>query len=589
MREHRRRGSRPTAARRGRRSRARRAATTIRTAGSTRTIPNIILLVADQGAVVTLNGGETWSSWYNQPTAQLYHVTTDNAFPYRVCGGQQESGSACVAEPRQRRRRSRSATGIPVGVEEYGYVGARSAESRHRLRRRSVTRFDRRTGQVSNVGPVPADVAAAAGAGTPAYRTGAHAAGRLLAGRQAHAVLREQRPVEDDRRRRSRWTRISPDLTRADVRAAGERRQVRGSVAASPQRGVIYTIAPSYRRRQPHLGRHRRRRHPRRPPTAARTWKDVTPPRLKPWAKVFNHRRGPLRRADRVRGGQHAAARRHAPAHLPHARRRQDVDGDRQRHPGRRGRPTRCARIRRTQGPALRRHRARGLRLVRRRRSLAVAAAQHGRRRRCATSSSRTTTSSRRRTGAASGSSTTSRRCGRSSAKAPLDGRSAVLFKPPTAWRVRWNTNTDTPLAAGGAGGAESARGRHHRLLPASRQAIGAGDAGDRRSRTAGSCADTRARIRSRAFPIRRTRRCRCTGSARRRCSRPRRACTASPGTCTISRCRSAGGGGSGRRPADCGDSRQHGAGADDAVGVAGDLHGEADGEREDVTRSRSS
>lgn len=59
--------------------------------------PNIILLVADQGAVVSLNGGETWSSWYNQPTAQMYHVNVDNDFPYRVCGGQQESGSACVS------------------------------------------------------------------------------------------------------------------------------------------------------------------------------------------------------------------------------------------------------------------------------------------------------------------------------------------------------------------------------------------------------------------------------------------------------------------------------------------------------------
>ena len=45
--------------------------------------PEIILLVSDQGAIVTVNGGETWSSWYNQPTAQMYHVNADNAFPYR--------------------------------------------------------------------------------------------------------------------------------------------------------------------------------------------------------------------------------------------------------------------------------------------------------------------------------------------------------------------------------------------------------------------------------------------------------------------------------------------------------------------------
>ncbi|HXA03671.1 MAG TPA: hypothetical protein VNY30_02490, partial [Bryobacteraceae bacterium] len=59
--------------------------------------PNIILLVGDQGAVVSVNGGRTWSSWYNQPTAQLYHVSTSNTFPYQVCGGQQESGSVCTS------------------------------------------------------------------------------------------------------------------------------------------------------------------------------------------------------------------------------------------------------------------------------------------------------------------------------------------------------------------------------------------------------------------------------------------------------------------------------------------------------------
>ena len=55
-------------------------------------------MTSDQGAIVTLNGGETWSSWYNQPTAAFYHVSTDNSFPYRVCGGQQESGSACMRD-----------------------------------------------------------------------------------------------------------------------------------------------------------------------------------------------------------------------------------------------------------------------------------------------------------------------------------------------------------------------------------------------------------------------------------------------------------------------------------------------------------
>ena len=81
--------------------------------------PNIILLVSDQGGVVSANRGESWSNWYTQPTAAMYHVTADNAFPYRLCGGQQDSGSACVD--------SRGMDGEitfhdwhPVGIEEYG-------------------------------------------------------------------------------------------------------------------------------------------------------------------------------------------------------------------------------------------------------------------------------------------------------------------------------------------------------------------------------------------------------------------------------------------------------------------------------------
>ena len=59
--------------------------------------PDIILIASDQGAIITVNGGETFSSWYNQPTAQFYHVSTDNAFPYNVYSGQQESGSVGIA------------------------------------------------------------------------------------------------------------------------------------------------------------------------------------------------------------------------------------------------------------------------------------------------------------------------------------------------------------------------------------------------------------------------------------------------------------------------------------------------------------
>src|SRR5262249_23098878 len=54
------------------------------------------ILGVDQGAVVSTNGGETWSSWFNQPTGQFYHLTTDARFPYWVYGPQQDSGAAGV-------------------------------------------------------------------------------------------------------------------------------------------------------------------------------------------------------------------------------------------------------------------------------------------------------------------------------------------------------------------------------------------------------------------------------------------------------------------------------------------------------------
>src|SRR5205085_2066267 len=111
----------------------------------------LLLLATDQGAVISVNGGQTWSSWYNQPTAQFYHVITDNQFPYRVYGGQQESGSAGVT--------SRGDDGQitfrewhPVGAEEYGYI-APDPLNPNLIYGGKVTRYDRTTGQVQNVAP----------------------------------------------------------------------------------------------------------------------------------------------------------------------------------------------------------------------------------------------------------------------------------------------------------------------------------------------------------------------------------------------------------------------------------------------------
>ena len=116
--------------------------------------PKILLVVSDQGGVVSANRGASWSNWYTQPTAAMYHVTADHAFPYRLCGGQQDSGSACVA--------SRSMDGEitfhdwhPVNIQEYGIAAPdpNDPDLVYGSARTNVTLYNRRTGQSTNVGP----------------------------------------------------------------------------------------------------------------------------------------------------------------------------------------------------------------------------------------------------------------------------------------------------------------------------------------------------------------------------------------------------------------------------------------------------
>ncbi|MEO6799339.1 MAG: hypothetical protein ABI178_05340, partial [Rhodanobacter sp.] len=116
--------------------------------------PDIVFVVADQGATVSANRGASWSNWYNQLTGAMYHVSTDDAFPYRVCSGQQDSGSACVA--------SRSMDGRitfhdwhSVSIQEYGIAASdpKDPDLVFGSGRNNVTLYNRRTGQTTLVGP----------------------------------------------------------------------------------------------------------------------------------------------------------------------------------------------------------------------------------------------------------------------------------------------------------------------------------------------------------------------------------------------------------------------------------------------------
>ena len=113
--------------------------------------PEIIALAVDQGATISVNGGQTWSSWYNQPTAQFYHVITDNEFPYWVYGGQQESGSVGTA--------SRSDFG-EITFRDWTPSATKNTATSPLIRLHpnliyggKVTVFDRNTGQTRDVSP----------------------------------------------------------------------------------------------------------------------------------------------------------------------------------------------------------------------------------------------------------------------------------------------------------------------------------------------------------------------------------------------------------------------------------------------------
>jgi photosystem II stability/assembly factor-like uncharacterized protein len=240
------------------------------------TNPDIIALVSDQGAVITLNGGSTWSSWFNQPTAQLYHVSTSASFPYRVCAGQQESGSLCISS----RGNDGSVTARdwhPVGAIEYGYVAPDPLDPDliYGAGRMNVSRFHWSTGLVEDITPIPVK-----GADDRADRTEP----LMFSPTDPHTLYYAANKLYRTRDGGMSWDVISPDLTR-------ESPGIPASVGTlhnpniEKQRGAIYALSVSPRNGDilwagtddgliwlsSDGGKH---------------WANVTPPSLTPWSKV---------------------------------------------------------------------------------------------------------------------------------------------------------------------------------------------------------------------------------------------------------------------------------------------------------------
>jgi len=237
------------------------------------------ILGVDQGTLITLNGGKTWSSWFNQPTAQIYHVSTDSRFPYWVYGAQQDSGAVALPS------RTEDVDGITMQDFHEVTAGGESGmiapdpDDANIVYGGTVSKLDLRTGQTRNVDPTLAYPAI--------HYRGAWTLPLAFSKRGKKTLYFANQRLFRTADGGEHWAPVSPDLTRPD---AGVPPNLDAPTASdddhvSKRRGVIYTIAPS--------------------PLAADTlwvgtddglvwrthdagahWQDVTPPALTPWSKV---------------------------------------------------------------------------------------------------------------------------------------------------------------------------------------------------------------------------------------------------------------------------------------------------------------
>ncbi|OLE66492.1 MAG: hypothetical protein AUG09_07240, partial [Acidobacteria bacterium 13_1_20CM_2_68_7] len=267
--------------------------------------PDHLITGSDQGAVVTVDGGAHWSSWYNQPTGQMYHLAADNRFPYWIYAGQQDSGTV--------RAVSRSDYGSltfrdwsPVGADERDYelpdpvdpdivygsgLGGR------------LTRWNARNGEVQNISPWPVNTyGARPTAVTYRYTWITPIALSSVAPFPLYQGAQVLFRSED---RGAHWTTISPDLSarRAEARdCAGvlDPRHARDcGYVLDPRHardcgyGVIFSLALSPRDNDEiwvgtddglvQLTR-----------DAGRHWRDVTPAAVPAWAKIATVDLGPV-------------------------------------------------------------------------------------------------------------------------------------------------------------------------------------------------------------------------------------------------------------------------------------------------------
>jgi photosystem II stability/assembly factor-like uncharacterized protein len=167
---------------------------------------NYMIMGSDQGATVSIDGGKTWSTWYNQPTGQMYHVSTDNRWPYWVYATQQDSGAIGTL--------SRGDYGAitmldwdPIGGYEFGYILPDPLNPNILYcggENRGLWRIDRTNRQVTVVSP---NVSREGD-----YRTAVHPP-LAFSPQDLHVLYEGTQFVLETRDEGRTWKAISPDLT----------------------------------------------------------------------------------------------------------------------------------------------------------------------------------------------------------------------------------------------------------------------------------------------------------------------------------------------------------------------------------------
>ena len=246
-----------------------------------------MVLGTDQGTTISLNYGKSWSSWYNQPTAQFYHVITDNEFPYHVYGAQQDTGAAAVAS-RTDHTTITARDWFLVGGGESGWLAPDPSDPNIIFATGvygSVLRWDRRTSLGQDITPWPLpnwnteiNERKYRGPWTPMLVFSPMERNTLYLGTQY-----VMKTIDGG----LHWQRISPDLTGAAANATGEKPS--GPVAAQNAKergfGVVFSIAPSpLNAGQIWAGSDTGLIHLTR--DGGKSWQNVSPPGVADWSRV---------------------------------------------------------------------------------------------------------------------------------------------------------------------------------------------------------------------------------------------------------------------------------------------------------------